>query len=101
MFTAAIILQLVEERKLELTGTLDKFLPQVPNANKITIEQILLHRSGIPNVKREQSSQGNVKTLPMTKDEHLDLIVKTEPDFEPGTKKSLQQFWVFHPRSYH
>src|SRR4029434_6552847 len=67
MFTAAMILQLVEEGKLKLTDTLDKFLPQVPNAKKITIVQILSHRSGIPNVRREQNSQGNVHTTPMTK----------------------------------
>lgn len=38
MFTASMILQLVEEGKLKLTDSLDKFLPQVPNARKITIE---------------------------------------------------------------
>lgn len=86
MFTAAMILQLVEEGKLKLTDTLDKFLPQVPNAKKITIVQILSHRSGIPNVSREQNAQGNVKTTPMTKDEHLALIVKATADFEPDTK---------------
>src|SRR5213593_3513567 len=47
MFTAAMILQLVEEGKLKLTDTLDKFFPQIPNARKITILQILAHRSGI------------------------------------------------------
>ena len=86
MFTAAMILQLVEEGKLKLTDTLDKFLPQVPNAKKITILQMLSHRSGIPNVRREQNAQGNVNTIPMTKDEHLALIVKATPDFEPDTK---------------
>src|SRR5919201_5488550 len=86
MFTAVMILQLVEEGKLRLTDTLDKFFPQVPNARKITIVQILSHRSGIPNVRREQNSQGNVHTTPMTKDEHLALIVKAAPDFEPDTK---------------
>jgi D-alanyl-D-alanine carboxypeptidase len=86
MFTAAMILQLVEEGKLKLTDTLDKFLPQVPNAKKITIVQILSHRSGIPNVRREQNSQGNVHTTPMTKDEHLALIVKAAPDFEPDAQ---------------
>jgi D-alanyl-D-alanine carboxypeptidase len=88
MFTAALILQLVEEGKLKLTDTLDKFLPQVPNARKITIEQILWHRSGIPNVRREQNSQGNVNTIPVTKDEILAQIVKATPDFEPDTKRS-------------
>ena len=86
MFTATLILQLVEDGKLKLTDTLYKFLPQVPNAKKITILQTLSHRSGIPNVSREQNAQRNVNTLPMTKDEHLALILKATPDFEPGTK---------------
>src|SRR6266508_4942533 len=64
MFTATMILQLVEEGKLKLTDTLDKFVPQIPNAKKITIVQILSHRSGIPNVRRDQNSQGNVNTTP-------------------------------------
>jgi D-alanyl-D-alanine carboxypeptidase len=85
-FTATLIMKLVEEGKLKLTDTLSKFLPQVPNANKITIGQILSHRSGIPNIGRKQNSQGNVNTMPMTKEEHLDLIVKATPDFEPDTK---------------
>lgn len=85
-FTAVIILQLAEEGKLKLTDKLEKFFSQVPNANKITIEQILSHRSGIPNISRQQNAAGNINTIPMTKDEHLALIVKATPDFEPGTK---------------
>jgi D-alanyl-D-alanine carboxypeptidase len=88
MFTASMILQLAEEGKLKLTDPLDKFFPQVPNARKITIEQILWHRSGIPNVRRESNAQGNANTIPMTKDEILALIVKTTPEFEPDTKYS-------------
>jgi len=88
MFTAAMILQLVEEGKLKPTDTLDKFFPQVPNARKITIEQILWHRSGIPNVRPAQNAQGNVNTIPVTKDEILALIIKGTPDFEPDTKRS-------------
>jgi CubicO group peptidase (beta-lactamase class C family) len=85
MFTATMTLQLVEEGKLKLTDTLDKFFPQIPNARKITIEQILSHRSGIPNVRRERDGQTKVSTIPMGKDERLALIVKGTPDFEPGT----------------
>jgi len=86
MYTATMILQLVEEGKLKPTDTLDKFFPQVPNASKITIAQILSHRSGIPNVRRDRTSQPNVNTTPITKDEMLALIVKGAPDFEPDTK---------------
>src|ERR687895_1140171 len=55
MFTAAMIFQLVEEGKLKLTDTLDKFFPQIPNANKITLAQVLGHRSGIYNVTEDPS----------------------------------------------
>ncbi|HUR57360.1 MAG TPA: serine hydrolase domain-containing protein, partial [Opitutaceae bacterium] len=86
MFTAVMILQLVDEGKLKLADPLDRFVPQVPNAGKITLEQILAHRSGIPNVRREQNSQGNVNTTPITKDEILALIVEAPPAFEPDSK---------------
>src|SRR6476660_6993 len=85
-FTAVMILQLVEEGKLKLTNTLDKFFPQVPNAKKITILQILSHRSGIPNVRRDQATWKPAE--PITKEEMLTLIVKGNPEFEPDTKSS-------------
>jgi CubicO group peptidase (beta-lactamase class C family) len=95
MFTATMILQLVEAGKLKLADRLDKFLPQVPNADKITVLQILSHRSGIPNIFRKQNAQGNVKTTPMTKEDHLALIVKATPDFEPGTKSQYSNSGYF------
>jgi len=95
MFTGVMILQLVEEGKLKLTDTLDKFIPQIPNAGKITILQILSHRSGIPNVRREQNPQGNVNTTPITKDEMLALIVKATPVFEPDSKQSYSNSGYF------
>src|SRR5215831_10979365 len=55
MFTAVMIFQLVEEEKLRLTDTLDKFFPQIPNASRITMAQMLSHRSGIPNFKADGS----------------------------------------------
>jgi len=87
MFTATMILQLVEEGQLKLTDTLDRFFPQISNAQKITIVQILSHRSGIPNVRRDRSL-GKTASDPMTKDEMLALIVKATPEFEPDTKHS-------------
>lgn len=86
MFTTVMILQLVEEGKLRLTEPLDRFVPQVPNAPKITLAQILAHRSGIPNVRRPPEPQRAVHTLPITKDEMLALIVKAGSDFEPDSR---------------
>jgi len=93
MFTATMILQLVEEGKLKLTDTLDKFFPQVPNAQKITILHILSHRSGIPNVRRDQATWKPGE--PVTKDEMLALIVKGAPEFEPDTKNSYSNSGYF------
>jgi D-alanyl-D-alanine carboxypeptidase len=95
MFTATMILQLVEEGKVKLTDTLDKFFPQVPNARKITIAQILAHRSGIPNVRRDRDPRRNVSTTPITKEEMLALIVKGAPDFEPDAKQSYSNSGYF------
>jgi CubicO group peptidase (beta-lactamase class C family) len=95
MFTAAMILQLVEEGKLKLTDTLEKFCPQVPNAKKITIVQLLGHRSGIPDVRRDHEAQRNVFTTPITKDEMLALIAKATPEFEPDAKYSYSNSGYF------
>ncbi|MEX2089543.1 MAG: serine hydrolase domain-containing protein, partial [Bacteroidota bacterium] len=88
MFTATMILQLVEEGKLKLTDTLGKFFPQVANAQKITIAQILAHRGGIHDIFLDRNLRPSSKTNPITKDELLTLIAKGKPDFEPDTKHS-------------
>jgi CubicO group peptidase (beta-lactamase class C family) len=87
MFTAAIIFQFVEEGKLKLSDTLDKFFPQIPNAGKITIAQILAHRSGIHDFIREPDFRAWSLSA-RTKDETLAFIAKGTPDFEPGEKRS-------------
>ena len=92
-FTAVMILQLVEEGKLKLTDTLEKFFPQVPNAKKITILQILSHRSGIPNVSRDQATWKPGEAV--TRDQMLALIVKGNPEFEPDTKASYSNSGYF------
>ncbi|MBL7751616.1 MAG: beta-lactamase family protein, partial [Chitinophagaceae bacterium] len=81
-YTAVMILQLVEEGKLKLQDNLDRFFPEIPNANKITIEQILRHRSGIPELKVEP----NWGRQSRTHDEVLAVIEKGQPNFEPDSK---------------
>jgi CubicO group peptidase (beta-lactamase class C family) len=85
MFTAAMVFQLVEEGKLKLSDTLDKFFPQVPNAGKITIAQMLAHRSGIYDITDDRDFR-SWKINAKTKDEMLAIIAKGKPVFEPGEK---------------
>ncbi|HVV72849.1 MAG TPA: serine hydrolase domain-containing protein, partial [Verrucomicrobiae bacterium] len=47
VFTGVMIYQLIDEKKLSLDDTLSEFFPQVPNAGKITIAEMLGHRTGI------------------------------------------------------
>ena len=52
MFTAVAIAKLLEQGKLSLEDTLDKFLPDFPNsedAKKIKIKHLLTHTSGLGN----------------------------------------------------
>jgi CubicO group peptidase (beta-lactamase class C family) len=85
MFTATMIFQLVEEGKLKPTDTLDKFFPQIPNANKITIEQMLAHRSGVYDFTRAREFR-SWKMNAKTKDEMIAIIAEGKPVFEPGEK---------------
>lgn len=85
MFTAVMIFQLVEEGKLKLSDTLDKFYPQIPNASKITIEHLLGHRSGIHSFTGDADFKTWL-TTPKTKEEMIAVIAKGKPVFEPGEK---------------
>jgi D-alanyl-D-alanine carboxypeptidase len=79
MFTAVMIFQLAEEKKLRLADTLDKFFPQIPNAARITIGQILTHRSGIHDIEAD----GSFGKQPRTREEVVARIAQGRPDFEP------------------
>lgn len=48
-FTAVVIMQLIEEEKLALNTPLSDFFPDLPNAQKVTVEHLLKHRSGYFN----------------------------------------------------
>ena len=84
-FTANIIMQLVAENKLPLDTKLAAFFPEVPNADKITIEQLLRHKSGIFNFTNDQNYQGYLGQ-PLTREQMLEKISVYESVFEPGQK---------------
>lgn len=89
LFTAIAILQLVEQKKLSLTDTIQNFIPSFPLKNHtITIEHLLTHSSGIPDYMTMYHSDSNV----MRRDfESIEIInfFKDEPlDFIPGSKSA-------------
>jgi CubicO group peptidase (beta-lactamase class C family) len=84
MYTAAIIIQMVEENKLKLDAPLSAFFPEIPNASKITIENLLKHQSGLFNVT-EDAAFSTWMFQPQSRVKMLERVVKNGSIFEPGT----------------
>jgi D-alanyl-D-alanine carboxypeptidase len=87
MFTATMIFQLIEDEKLTLTTTVDKYFPQLPNASKIPISNLLNHRSGLHNFT-DNPEYKTWETQPKTRDEMLAIISKDGVDFQPNERFS-------------
>lgn len=87
LFTATMIFQLIEEGKIKLSMTLDTYFPNLPNANQITIGNLLNHRSGLHDFTRD-SDYTNWMTQPKSHDEMVTIISKRKVDFEPNEKAS-------------
>ncbi len=84
-FTASIIMLLVAEDKLQLDNKLSTFFPGVPNADRISIEQLLRHKSGIYNFTSDPEYQ-NYLNQPMTREQMLEKVSSYESVFDPGEK---------------
>lgn len=85
IFTAVLMMKAVEEKKISLDQKLSEFITEIPNGEKITLEQLLQHRSGIHNLTDEPEFW-QYYTTPKTSTELIDIIKKYKSDFEPGSK---------------
>jgi D-alanyl-D-alanine carboxypeptidase len=84
-FTATIILQMVEEGKLKLDQSIEKYFKNLKNADKITIEMLLRHRSGIHNFTNDPSYLTWMQK-PISRDSLVARVVAGGSDFDPNTK---------------
>ncbi len=84
-FTATVILQLVDEGKIHLNTLLEEYFPEIPNANVITIEHLLYHRSGLYNITKEDGFHVWV-SKPRKRVEMLKKMIFNGVVFEPNTK---------------
>lgn len=85
LFTAALIMKLAEGNALTLDTPLDKFYPQITHADKITIEDLLRHRSGIFNFTNSEE-YSTYYTNPLSKEQLLQQIASYDAAFAPGEK---------------
>lgn len=85
-FTAAAVLLLAEQRKLDIDDKLSLYLPDFPRGNEVKLRDLLDHTSGIHNFT-EGPVIDKISTRGVTVQELVTGIAGQSPlyDFEPGT----------------
>ena len=86
LYTQIAIRQLEQAGKLALSDTVGKFLPEYPNAivrSRVTIEQLLRHRSGVGSFWNERfvAQAPSIRTVR----DYVELFQTDSLLFEPGT----------------
>ena len=84
-FTAMAIMQLQERGLLSVEDSINKFLPDYTNGDKITIHHLLTHTSGIPIQDLEELPGLENKTY--TAQEVVDRFKDARLSYEPGSRK--------------
>ncbi|WP_054026031.1 serine hydrolase domain-containing protein [Bacillus sp. FJAT-28004] len=92
-FVAVVVLQLVEENKISLDDSVEKWLPGVVqgngyDGNKILIRHLLNHRSGIASYTDNDLRDIVIPQNPFryyATQELVDMGLAKKPIFEPGT----------------
>jgi CubicO group peptidase (beta-lactamase class C family) len=87
-FTSMLILQLAEEGKLRLDGTIGEYLPDYPEGpgRAITIQQLLTHTSGLHNYTAIPRFFRELSRDPYQATDFLPIFDSLPLDFEPGSQ---------------
>lgn len=83
-YTAVMILQLQEEDRLSLNDKLAKYFKEIPNAEKITLKQLLQHQSGLYNYT--DADEWHTTYSPKSQQDMLAIFKTQQPIFEPGAQ---------------
>jgi len=88
-FTRLAIEQLAGQGKLKLDDTIDRYVPEYPReaASKITIQMLLDHRAGVPDIfgpKYATADRTGLRTVA----DYVELIRDQPLQFEPGTRQA-------------
>ncbi len=84
-FTAVLVFKAVELGLLDLSQTIEAHFPTIENSDRITVQHLLFHRSGIYNFTSDEAYL-TWHTEKKTEDELVAIIAKAESDFEPGSQ---------------
>lgn len=81
--TSVILSRLVESNKIALSDKLNKYILDFPNGDKITIEMLARHRSGIPH----RVMPPEAESLSHSAAEFVEKVKQAKLAFEPGTSR--------------
>ncbi|MHC1780223.1 MAG: serine hydrolase domain-containing protein [Bacteroidales bacterium] len=84
-FTSVLVMKAVEEKRIDLEQTINKYFPAIKNSEKIKIGHLLYHRSGIHNFTNDREYL-TWNTVAKTEKEMVEIIAKGGSDFEPDSK---------------
>ncbi len=87
-FTATIILYLQERGKLNVQDKLSKYIPGYPEGERITIEHLLTHSSGIFNYTNDNRFMNTQTAKPIELEKLIEVFRDKPLNFEPGSKYS-------------
>ena len=93
-FTAAAILKLQEEGRLNVNDKLSKFIPDYPRGDEVTIHHLLTHTSGIKSFTSKPDFMATA-TSPATVDQMITSFKNDPFDFNPGEKFSYNNSGYF------
>lgn len=96
-FTAMLIMQLVEQDKIDLNATVTKYLSDYPkkNGDKITIHHLLAHSSGIPNYTSIRNFMKGKSRNPYTPEEFIAVFSDLPLEFKPGKEYAYSNSGYF------
>jgi CubicO group peptidase (beta-lactamase class C family) len=87
-FTSMLIMQLVEDGKIDLQAKMTKYLPDYRSetGKKVTIHHLLTHTSGIPSYTELTGFFSEISRDPYAVDVFIGKFCSGDLEFEPGTQ---------------
>jgi len=84
-FTAAAIMRLMEQGKLQVNDPISKFLTDYPNGDQITVEHLLTHTPGIVSYTAIPGYMATKLRRDLSVEQLVAVFSDLPPEFDPGT----------------
>lgn len=86
LFTAVMVFKAIEGGMLDLDDAIEGYFPSIKHSDKITIAQLLNHRSGVFNFTDDKENYLKYHTSYRSPEEMVAIIAKGGSMFEPGIR---------------